>query len=166
MKNCKAGLTLALLLLAVPAHALTIEAASVTGSDPVTFSVTFNAVPDLSGSDEFGWWVTTSLTANPFADPQVVLRSGFVPDGVLVNGGPGLDSLAVLPYSLAGRTVSFVAPASMFGDAQVRWRLGLVVNGALVDDDEGFGGLVDPHAVYVPTHRTSWGRVKALYAGR
>jgi hypothetical protein len=159
------GSLLFLFMLAAPAHALTIEAATVSSTDPITFSVTFSAVPDLNGPDAFGWAVTADLTANPWAQPQLDFVCASGAGYVLVRDGETGDSLSVLPFMLAGRTVAFAAPASMIGDAQFKWRLGVAVNGALSDDAQGYGGLVDPHTL-VATRRTSWGKMKALYAGR
>ena len=180
--------TLVALLVLVPGTARSLQIVSHNEHyDPLTqvfqFTLQLSAPPDLftvdefnRGQDEFQYWITYDLPADPFyplVTPDVLIRgseirwSGGIPvrertggDGGPHTGGWG-PIRGIVPYQLIGSVITFSIPRELLGDPDGKFAYFLMVLVYGSDVDHRMGVSDGPEAV--PVLRTSWGSVKRMY---
>jgi hypothetical protein len=177
---------LACLLAPIKAHALQIVSWYVQNdpsSQTVYFSFTLNGAPDLLSTDSFGrakdefqyyvnWTLHPSDPNYPEIYPDVIVRGGEIAlrGGIPIrdagSGGnpePGSGGWGpirgIVPYQLAGNTVTFQVGYTMLGDSDGVFSYGLGIYSYGDTTDFRTGNSTEP----VATRASSWGRIKALY---
>lgn len=162
----------------IAAHSEHYDAASET----FQFSVTFSGLPDLltvnaynAEADAIQYWITWETHPTeplvPWIAPDVIIRCseirtfGQIPIRDRTgDGGPGSGGWGAIrgmvPYLLAGPTLSFEVPRAMLGDSDgvISYFLMMLVYGGATDGRAGVSDQPD----LVPAARTTWGRIKSL----
>jgi hypothetical protein len=175
-----------LLLLAAPAHALTIVShyeGYVASSQTFEFVITFSAPPDFNTvdglgrrKDDFQYWITWDLhpldPLYPWIHPNVLVRlSTQEPGSIAVCNASGGSSdpdctggwgsrRGTVPFSLTGSVITFVLPRDVLGDPDgvFQYFLGVSSYGGFTDTRTG----VSTQGTVATLSRT-WGRIKTMY---
>jgi hypothetical protein len=144
--------------------------------DTFYFSLTLSGVPvlDAETHDSFQYWISWDLHPGdplyPFIHADVIVRGGEITGGQIPirdatgDGGPNSGGWGpirgMVPYTLTGSTITFAVPRALLGDpdGSVSYFVGVLFAGGFTDTRTG-----NSTTGSVPTVRTTWGRVKALY---